>query len=72
MIVYSAAIRTGFICHGDFPVLLISTTYYSSLKILKYKVSNHSSGKQSSCSTVVILRLILIINFPRGQFSIGY
>lgn len=34
MIVYSAAIRTGFICHGDFPVLFISTTYYT-FKILK-------------------------------------
>lgn len=72
MVLYSAAIRTGFVWHGDFPVLNISTTCYSSFKILNYKASIHTSGKESSRSTVVLLRLILIINVPRGQFSIGY
>lgn len=72
MVLYSAAIRMGFVCHGDFPVLIIYTTYYSSFKILNFKAPIHTNGKESSCSTVVILRQILIINVPRGQFSTGY
>lgn len=71
-VIYSAAIRMGFVCHGDFQVLLISINYYSSFKLLNYKAYIHTSGKESSCSTVVILRLMLIINVPRGQFSVGY